>query len=61
MKRSISITRRLVVGVLLLELVSALALISAITVHERHVQLKAFDATLMEAAESLMEIGRAHV
>ena len=54
MKRSISITRRLVVGVLLLELVSALALIGAITVHERHVQLKAFDATLMEAAESLM-------
>lgn len=54
MTRSVSITRRLVVTVLLLELLSALALIVVVTVHERHVELKAFDATLVGAAESLM-------
>lgn len=52
--RSISITRRLVVTVLVLELLSALALISAFTVHERRVQLKAFDATLLGTAQSLL-------
>lgn len=51
---SVSITRRLVVSVLLLELLAAVALIVAITVHERHVQLKAFDASLAGDAESLM-------
>jgi signal transduction histidine kinase len=54
MKGSISITRRLIVIVLVLELFSAVALIAAITVHERHVQLKAFDASLVATAESLM-------
>jgi signal transduction histidine kinase len=54
MTRSISITRRLIVTVLVLELLSAIALIGAITVHERHVQLKAFDASLLAAAESLL-------
>jgi signal transduction histidine kinase len=54
MTGSISITRRLIVTVLLLELLSAVALIGAITVHERHVQLKAFDASLVATAESLM-------
>ena len=54
MTRHISITSRLVVTVLLLELLSAVALIGAITVHERHVQLKAFDASLLAGAESLM-------
>jgi len=51
---SISITRRLIVTVLVLELLSAVALIGAITVHERHVQLKAFDSSLVATAESLM-------
>jgi len=54
MTGSVSITRRLVVTVLVLELISAVALIVAITVHERHVQLKAFDASLVATAESLM-------
>jgi two-component system OmpR family sensor kinase len=54
MTRSISITRRLIVTVLVLELLSAIALIGAITVHERHVQLKAFDASLLATAEMLM-------
>ncbi len=54
MKRSISITRRLVVTVLLLELASAIALISAIAIHERHIQMKAFDAMLSGTAQSLM-------
>ena len=54
MTGSISITRRLIVTVLVLELLSAVALIVAITVHERHVQLKAFDASLVATAESLM-------
>jgi signal transduction histidine kinase len=52
--RSLSITRRLVATVLVLELFSAVLLIGAITVHERNVQLKSFDASLMAAAESLM-------
>ncbi len=54
MTKSISITRRLVVTVLVLELLSAIALIGAITVHEWSVQLKIFDASLVATAESLM-------
>jgi signal transduction histidine kinase len=54
MTGSVSITRRLVVTVLLLELLSAVALIGAITVHEWSVQLKVFDASLVATAESLM-------
>ncbi|MGC2326512.1 MAG: hypothetical protein WA604_07355, partial [Candidatus Sulfotelmatobacter sp.] len=54
MTESVSITRRLVVTVLVLELVSAVALIGAITVHEWSVQLKVFDASLVATAESLM-------
>jgi two-component system OmpR family sensor kinase len=53
-QRSFSITRRLVVTVLVLELLSAIALIGAFTVHERRVQLKAFDATLLGTAQSLL-------
>lgn len=49
-----SMTRRLIVSVLLLELLAATALIAAITVHERHVQLQAFDANLKGYAQSLM-------
>ncbi|MGA8273704.1 MAG: HAMP domain-containing sensor histidine kinase [Candidatus Sulfotelmatobacter sp.] len=54
MTGSISITRRLIITVLLLELSSAIALIGAITVHERQVQLKAFEASLFVTTESLM-------
>lgn len=54
MKGSISITRRLVITVLVLELLAAIALIGAITVHERHVQFKALDSSLVASAESLM-------
>ena len=54
MTRSVSITRRLVVTVLILELLSAVTLIGAITVHEWRVQLKVFDASLVATAESLM-------
>lgn len=53
MKRH-SITRRLIFTVLILETLSAIALIAAITVHERHTQLQAFDATLRGTADSLM-------
>jgi two-component system OmpR family sensor kinase len=54
MMGSISITRRLVMTVLVLELLAAIALIGAITVHERHVQFKALDSSLIASAESLM-------
>jgi two-component system OmpR family sensor kinase len=54
MKGSVSITRRLVMTVLVLELLAAIALIGAITVHERHVQFKALDSSLVASAESLM-------
>jgi signal transduction histidine kinase len=52
--RSISITRRLVLTVLLLELLAAIGLITAVTVHERNVQLKAFDANLRGNVDALM-------
>lgn len=54
MTKSFSITRQLIVTVLVLELLSAVALIGAITIHERQVQLKAFDSSLAATAESLM-------
>lgn len=54
MKRTISITRRLISTVLLVEVLSALGLVVAITVHEYHVQLTAFDAALQGTAQSLM-------
>jgi two-component system OmpR family sensor kinase len=52
--RSVSITRRLTLTVLVLEIFSAIALIGAITVNERHTELKAFDATLRGTADSIM-------
>jgi signal transduction histidine kinase len=52
--RSVSITRRLTLTVLSLEIFSALALIGAITINERHTELKAFDATLRGTADSIM-------
>ncbi|WP_260704743.1 sensor histidine kinase [Edaphobacter flagellatus] len=54
MSASVSITRRLILTVLLLELLTALALIGAIIVHERHVELTAFDANLRGTAQTLM-------
>lgn len=54
MNGSVSITRRLILTVLILELSAAIALIGAITVHERHVQFRAFDSSLVASAESLM-------
>ena len=54
MRRSISITRRLTFTVLVLEALSAVALVGAIAVNERQIQLKAFDATLQGTADSLM-------
>ncbi len=54
MRRSGSITRRLIATVLLLEVLSALGLIAAVVVHERHVQMEAFDTSLRGAADSLM-------
>jgi two-component system OmpR family sensor kinase len=52
--QSVSITRRLTITVLVLELFSAIALIGAITVNERRTELKAFDATLRGTADSIM-------
>jgi signal transduction histidine kinase len=52
--RSVSITRRLTLTVLALEVFSAIALIGAITVNERHTELKAFDATLRGTSDSIM-------
>ncbi|MBN9617232.1 MAG: hypothetical protein BGO25_02970 [Acidobacteriales bacterium 59-55] len=52
--KSVSITRRLVVTVLLLELLSAAALVVAVTIHEHHIQQTAFDANLAGRAASLM-------
>lgn len=51
---SISITRRLVTTVLLLECFATLALILAATIHEYHVELQAFDATLTGTAQAIM-------
>lgn len=51
---SISITRRLVTTVLVLECVATLALILAVTIHEHHLELKAFDAALTGTAQALM-------
>ena len=52
--RSVSITRRLTLTVVVLEIFSAIALVGAITVNERHTELKAFDATLRGTADSIM-------
>lgn len=50
---SASITKRLIAAVLLLELLAAFALIGAVTVHERRVQYKAFDANLRSNANAI--------
>lgn len=48
-----SITRRLITAVLLLEVLAAIALIGAATVHERKVQYEAFDANLRSHASAI--------
>lgn len=48
-----SITRRLITAVLLLEVLAAIALIGAVTVHERKVQYEAFDANLRSNASAI--------
>lgn len=52
--RFVSITSRLTITVLLLEALSAIVLVGAVAVDERHTQLKAFDATLRGTSDSLM-------
>ena len=52
--RSISITRRLVTTVLVLGCLGTLAIIFAVTVHEHHLELRAFDAGLTGATQGLM-------
>jgi signal transduction histidine kinase len=54
MTGNISITRRLITTVLVLELLSAISLVVVVAFHERHVQLKAFDASLVATAEMLV-------
>jgi len=54
MTSALSITRRLTLTVLILEVLSAIGLIALIAVHERHIQLRAFDAALWGTAETLM-------
>jgi two-component system OmpR family sensor kinase len=52
--RTVSITRRLTLAVLALEVFCAIALIGAIAVEERQAELEAFDATLKGTADSIM-------
>lgn len=52
--KSVSITHRLVGTLLMLEFVSALALVLAASFHEYHVQTQSFDASLVADAESMM-------
>lgn len=54
MKSSASITRRLTLSVLLLELLAALVLIAIVTNHERRVQFETFDANLRATANALL-------
>lgn len=54
MKQHASITRRLILTVLLLEIFAAIAIIASVIVHQRQVQLRAFDATLHANAQILM-------
>ncbi|HEU4635149.1 MAG TPA: HAMP domain-containing sensor histidine kinase [Edaphobacter sp.] len=53
MRARSSITGRLITAVLLLEALAAIALIGAVTVHERKVQYEAFDANLRSNASAI--------
>ncbi|MCU1324292.1 MAG: integral rane sensor signal transduction histidine kinase [Acidobacteriaceae bacterium] len=52
--KSRSITRRLIIAVLLLELLAALALVALATFHESSIRFRAFDATLQSRAATLL-------
>jgi signal transduction histidine kinase len=52
--KSYSITRRLIVTVLLIELISALCVTSLALIYERHVHFRAFDILLRGRADSLL-------
>lgn len=54
MLRSTSISRRIISGVLLAELISVLVMIITTVFHERHVHFQAFDVMLHGRAESLL-------
>lgn len=51
---SASITKRLIVSVLVLELLAGVALVAAVAMNERHVQYKAFDANLRASSSALL-------
>lgn len=54
MTHSLSITRRLTITVLIIELSAAIALLGTITVHEHRTQLKSFDAYLRGNAQAIL-------
>lgn len=54
MRKSASITRRLTLAVLALELLAAIILIGVVTARERHIQFEAFDANIRATASSLL-------
>lgn len=54
MKSGVSITRRLMLAVLLLEFLAALVLIATVTNHERRVQFETFDANLRATSNALL-------
>lgn len=49
-----SITKRLILSVLVLEFLAGVMLIAAVAVNERHIQYKAFDANLRAASNALL-------
>lgn len=53
MNRPFSMTRRLILTVLTLELLSAATLIGTVAIHERQLRLNAFDTTLTGTAQTL--------
>lgn len=54
MRQAASLTRRLTLAVLSLELIAALVLLAAVTLHEKQVQYAAFDANLRAGANALL-------
>lgn len=53
-RRSGSILRRLIGAVLLLEFLAAAAIVTAVALHEEHLQYKAFDASLRASSNALL-------
>ncbi len=53
-QRSSSILRRLIGAVLLLEFLTAIALVTAVALHEQHLQYVAFDASLRATSNALL-------